>query len=147
MPDAKTVMGSVVVNIYQKVMDISEIITTVEVEGIVDKYPLTNEKLVLEKRYYGYDFTENRDVLKTLANLGPILNVQSVYTEMNAPGWDSAWSTGIPYNLYGIRLTYLGPTSGYPEANPAYTHCAVYSPSYLSTAQVPGSNMILHFNQ
>lgn len=146
LSDATTAKGSVVVNIYQKPMDISEIITTTEVVGVVDKYPLTNPQMVLEKKYYGYDFTENRDVLKTVTNPGTVLNVQSVYNEMNAPAWGSSWDRPQAYNLYNVRLDYLGPTAGYPEANPAYTHCAVYRPWSMSSNTVPDSRMILHFD-
>lgn len=147
LPTAATVVGSVVVGIYQEPKDISEIITVTDVVGIVDKYPLTNPLMVLEKRYYGYDFTEQRDTLKTVASLGPILNVQSVYDEMNGPTWGAAWDRPLAYNLYNASLVYLGPTTGYPEANPAYTHCAVYKPGGMSSGTVTGSSMILHFNQ
>lgn len=147
LPTATTAKGSVVVNIYQKTMDIAEIITTTEVVGVVDNYPLTNPQMVLEKKYYGYDFTSDRDVLKSTAKPGAILNIQTVYDEMYAPAWGSSWDRPQAYNLYNVRRTYVGPTSGYPEANPAYTHCAVFMPWTMSSNTAPYSCMILHFDQ
>lgn len=146
LPGALTIKGSLEVMIYQKVMDLSEIITVNEIDAVVDRFPLSNPLMVLEKKYYGYDFTDVRDTLKVFTNLGPVLNVQSVYDEMSGPTWGSSWDRPQPFNLYGIRLVYLGPTSGYPDANPAYTNCAVYSPGYMSSSTASGSSMILHFN-
>lgn len=146
LSDATTAKGSVVVNIYQKPMDISEIITTTEVVGVVDKYPLTDLKLVLEKKYYGYDFT---DVRETLLNNGyfiavmTILNSESVRTEMSSPMWGSDINP-IPYNFAYPSLVYNGPTAGFQGANLNYTHCRVYRPTSYSTGTV--GQMILHYN-
>ena len=147
MPGSLTLKGSLDVLIYQKVMDLDEIITVHEIDAVVDRFPLSDPLMVLEKKYYGYDFTDVRDKLKVVTPLGPILNVQSVYNEMYAPTWGSSWDRPQAFNLYNIRLVYLGPTSGYTDANPAYTSCAVYSPGFMSASTVAGSSMILHFNQ
>lgn len=147
LPGALTLKGSLTVLIYQKVMDLDEILTVREIDGVIDRFPLSNSLTQLEKKYYGYDFTDVRDSLKVVTPLGPILNSPTVQTEMDAPTWGSSWDRPQPYNLYKIGLQYLGPTSGYPDANPAYTHCAVYVPWSMSSATAPGSAMILHFNQ
>lgn len=139
----KTITGKVKVKLTQKVMDLTEIITVNEVVGVVDKYPTAEQtKFVPIKFYYGADFTEWRDYLKTVSVIAsgygqPYWVVDKLLEIINDPRWESpvTWnsahsSTAPPYSISDCFTPYNGPTSGYPEANPDFTHVLVINAHY-----------------
>lgn len=151
---ATTVKGSVTIYLRQTVKDLADIITTTEVDGVIDKYPMTNSKLVLEKCYYGFDFTEFRDVFSayptgyvlgsvatTMSNL---LNNQVVRDETAGVSWGRAITVWIAYDSNEMRCVYNGPTSGYPEANPDYVNCCIWQDT-RSTNTNKG-RIFMHYN-
>lgn len=151
---ATTVKGSVTIYLRQVVKDLADIITTTEVDGVVDKYPMTNPKLVLEKCYYGFDFTEFRNVFKdypsgyTLGSVSStmfeLINNPVVRAETANISWGRAITVDIPYDANELQCVYHGPASGYPEANPAYTNCCVWKDKRSTNTNL--GRIFMHYN-
>ena len=159
---ATTVKGSVTIYLRQAVKDLADIITTTEVDAVVDKYPLTSSGFVLPKKYYGFDFTEFRDYLKNQSTAqywnempantpmgdgttGYIINHPAVRDEMDSPSWirtGSSYGTD-KFDLTAMQCFYNGPASGWPDANPAYDRVIVWRPiNVVSTV----GHVLMHYN-
>lgn len=169
---ATTVKGSVTIYLRQAVKDLADIITTTEVDALVDKYPLTYSYrslispyddigLVAIKKYYGFDFTEFRNYLKNQSTaqysnymrqdfdfgdgtVGPFINHPIIRSEMDAPLW-KRWdsATDRVLNYNLIICIYNGPASGWPEANPAYDRVVVWKPRDAYSVM---GNILMHYN-
>ena len=169
---ATTVKGSVTIYLRQTVKDLADLITTTEVDALVDKYPLTYSYgsrippyddigLVAIKKYYGFDFTDFRDELKNQSTaqynnymrqnfdfgdgtVGPLINHPIIRSEMDAPLW-IRWDSATAWvlNYNVIICIYNGPASGWPEANPAYDRVVVWNPRDAYSVM---GNILMHYN-
>lgn len=136
LPGALTLKGSLTVLIYQKVMDLDEILTVREIDGVIDRFPLSNSLTQLEKKYYGYDFTDVRSSISwypvghtnTASNtpLTQLLNSATLRNEQSAPAWSWGVAVYIDYDANEMRCVYNGPTTGWPGANTKYKRCCVW---------------------
>lgn len=140
---ALSIAGSLRVYLLQAIKPLDELITVQDVDAIVDKYPLSDVRMQCIKKYYGYDFTDVRDLMVVQggwlkenfvdADGKPVIpmNAPSVLDEMDGPVWQSASGSDPAYLRYNFcRVDYNGPTSGWPEANLNYTHVCVINPQY-----------------
>lgn len=130
--------GAVKVLVTQKVMELEDIVTKVDLDVLKDPYPRTNPKMVYDLRYYGYDFTDQKEVLE-MYNAGyqygnggfplvDMLNSSRVRTETGGPQfvWDAAITPTADHIFYGMRCLYRGPTANYPDANQNYRNVAIW---------------------
>lgn len=130
--------GQLDVDVRQKVMALDEIVQDRELAVLVDKYPLSNELLVAEKKYYHYDFTfspylPNIKAFRAGEAIGPptswaynCLRDADVVQECGDIPWTlSSLAAGAQYNTYQFTSMYNGPTSGYPDANQNFANVCV----------------------
>lgn len=135
---AKSLKGTLRVYTLPKVMPLDELITVQEVDSQKDDYPLSIQNLQVIKKYYGYDFTDRRDYLKTVREgnyLSPnvedngnqyyLTNLPSVISETDGPTWTGGGQQMADFNGGYIKATYNGVTATQPLANKAYTHVLI----------------------
>ena len=144
--------GSVKVKINVKVMPLDEVVVIRDLDLLVEKYSLTNTKVVLERRYYHYDFTDSPHIAALRAEVaGSQLNVNvlndpdvlqecgNIYIYPRVSSY-----TGTKYNIYdtqGSPCIYNGPARNWPEANPNYNYVSVHHPATSCVGY-----FLLHYN-
>ena len=141
--DAITCKGSVVLNIVQKIMTLSDIVLDTDADGVIDSYPLSNELLVLEHRYYNFDFTPWRAVLHTITDPVDTLTIAGI---LNDPGvkedcGNITWDSGT-YSTTGMTCVYNGVAADYEDANPAYGYVVVLR---CPSSGTNGGRIFLHY--
>lgn len=131
-------VGSVKVLVTQKVMQLEDIVTKVDLDVLKDPYPRSNTKMVYDLRYYGYDFTDEKEILEAynagyIYGNGPfsisgLLNSTRVRNETGGPTfvWDAGTTPTEPHVFYNMRCLYRGPTASYPDANQTYRNVAIW---------------------
>lgn len=130
--------GKLRVYTLPKVMPLDELITVQDVDAVKDDYPLSIANLQVIKKYYGYDFTDQRMYLSTIREgnyiyqnidvdgvLYLLPNLPTVIDEMDGPTWMYRGQTTEDFNGAYIRAAYNGVTSAQPLANKAYTHVLI----------------------
>lgn len=138
LPQSKTLKGKLRVYTLPKVMPLDELITVQEVDAQKDDYPLSIQNLQVIKKYYGYDFTDQRQYLKTVREsdylyqsvdvdgvLYHLPNVPSVISETDGPTWTGGGQQMADFNAGYIKAQYNGPTASQPLANKAYSHVLI----------------------
>lgn len=119
MPTATTVAGTLTVQVSQLVKDLSEIVTTLEVDGVIDRYPMSMVGLNVTKMYYGHDFTKHREKLSKfvsgtgMASYGEakavydILVMPDIVEIFGDPGWKCDFSSSY-FDLREVIIRYNG---------------------------------------
>lgn len=133
-----SIKGTLRVYTLPKIMPLDELITVQEVDAVTDDYPLSIANLQVIKKYYGYDFTDQRNYLSGIREgnylystidvdgvMYLLLNLPSVIGEMDGPTWTTNGQQMADFNGGYIKATYNGVTSAQPLANKAYTHVLI----------------------
>lgn len=151
--------GTIEVTIEQKIMPLEEVITIAELDVVKPRLSLQNSLVVLERRFYHYDFRDSGYTANLKAQpvgklpevnnswFQQLLNTADVRQECGNLSW--VWGgywTPNGFNLYLAQCVYNGPTSGYPDSNQQYKSCMVVSiPASSSTVQSVTGYAILHY--
>lgn len=144
--------GSLLVKLKQKVMPLEEIIVYNELPVLNERLSLMNTKLVSERHFYHYDFTDHPLIAALRAAVpGTTLNVDffndpDVWQECGEIRFYPRVSSysGVPFNIYntnGSPCVYNGPARDWPDANPEYKYVAVYNPAVSCVGY-----FLLHYN-
>lgn len=155
----KLYRGSLEVQIVTKIMPLDVVVPLRELSVMVPRLLLSNTKLVNERRYYHFDFSDavNNASLRTMAVgwrhgnsaswFSELITSPEVIQECGGIWWGWGTTGNVAYNLYGVECIYNGPTSGYPDANQNYSKVAVIDEGtgYGSTNTNRGK-LILHYN-
>ncbi len=143
-PDAMSCTGEIVLNVIQTLMTLSDIVVDRDADGVTDDYPLSSSVLVLEKRYYNFDFTPYRAVLQSIADpldiptLVNLLNSNDVKDECGNLSWDG----GV---LESSTFTYVynGTTADYSLSNPSYKYVLAIS---CKSPNTNGGIILMHYD-
>lgn len=148
--------GSVDLQVNIKPMALDAIITELDHDAIVDKYPRTNPKMIYQHRYYGFDFTEFRDEIlrynvgyaygQGVCDVIVRVNSQIVRGETDGPSFE--WYLGTTGHCsYLMSCIYRGTTEGYPDANQKYKYVSVWRPGRLNEPEAKGTGvLLLHYD-
>jgi len=158
-PSNRLYSGNLTVTIKQKVMPLDEIVTVTDLDVVAPRLSLTNSLVVLERRFYHYNFTDTAYLANIKAQqvgklpelndswFQQLLNSADVKQECGNLSW--VWGgywTPNGFNLYLAQCVYNGPTTGWPDANQHYKSCMVVSiPAPSSTVQSVTGYAILHY--
>lgn len=152
--------GTVKVTIEPKIMPLPEIVLDTEYDIITPTFLLTNSKLVLERRYYNYDFSYS-PYIASLRAIKPgqyahavdswyvkMLNDPDVKQECGNITWVwEGYGGSNPYSLYKSTCLYNGPARGHPLANGDYNYVAVFDcPGNMPPHANHVGNFIFHYN-
>lgn len=152
--------GTVTVRVKQRVMSLEEIVINRDLDIIVPRFLLTDPKVVLERRFYNYDFSFS-PYIATLRTMKPtqyahaadswyvkMLNDADVKQECGNIHWQWAGSgSSAPYNLYLSKCLYNGPARDHPLGCPDYNYVAVFScPGSVLPYKNHVGDFIFHYN-
>lgn len=152
--------GTVKITVKQKIMPLDEIVLDTDLEIIEPTFLLTNTKVVLERRFYNYDFTYN-PFIATLRGMKPgqyahdvnswyvqMLNLADVKQECGNISWVwEGFGGRSPYNLYLSKCKYNGPARDYVGACADYNYVAVFDcPGTVAPYGNTVGNFMFHYN-
>lgn len=159
-PASRFYKGQIKVKVKPKIMALDEVVVIRDLDLLVNRFPLTNTKLVLERKYYHYDFTFSPQIasLRAIKTGQYAHGVDTWYTRMlndadlqaeSQPSinwiWEG-WGGGRPYNVYMSTCLYNGPSRDYPDACTRYNYVAVFSCPGTSANQNTVGNLMFHYD-
>ena len=136
-------------------MALDEIITVLDHDGIVDRFPRSESKMRYELRYYGFDFTDYKEIIEkypagfvynsSASDFLAMLNSSEVRGEMGSPTFAPFYAGGQPvaHTYYLMKCEFRGLTTAVPDANQAYKYVAVWTASQ-SAAGI--GRLLLHYD-
>ena len=147
--------GSVDLQVNVKQMALDEVITVLDLDGIVDRFPRSESKMRYELRYYGFDFTDYKEIIgkypagfvynSSASDFLAMLNSVEVRGEMDSPTFAPFYAGGPPvaHTYYLMKCVFRGLTTAVPDANQAYKYVAVWTASQ-SAAGI--GRLLLHYD-
>jgi len=148
--------GSVVVAITPKVIALDLIVINREFPLLTPRLLLSNSLMVLERKYYHYDFTFSPNIADLRACavgwthpyvkswFSDMINDADVRQECGGIWWSWGSINGIQFNLYNMVCEYNGLARNYADANANYKYIAVFKDNESN-----GTNrgrLYLHYN-
>lgn len=152
--------GQIKVKVKPKIMPLDEVVVIRDLDLLVNRFSLNNTKLVLERKYYHYDFTFSPQIA-SLRAIRPgqyahgadtwytrMLNDADLRAEaLPAVNWIwEGWGGQQPYNVYLSTCLYNGPTRDYPDACTRYNYVAVFSCPGTGDKQNTVGNFMFHYD-
>lgn len=159
-PSSRLYKGQIKVKVNPKIMPLDEVVVIRDLDLLENRFSLTNTKLVLERKYYHYDFTFSPQIasLRAIRPGQYAHGVDTWYTRMlNDPDlqaesqppinwiWEG-WGGGRPYNVYMSTCLYNGPTRDYPDACTRYNYVAVFNCPGTSANQNTSGAFMFHYD-
>lgn len=154
--------GQITVKVKPKIMPLDEVVVIRDLDLLENRFPLTNTKLVLERKYYHYDFTFSPYIANLRAikvgQSGPVPGTDGWYRRMLNDAdlraeslpvinwiWEG-WGGSQAYNTYLNVCLYNGPTRNYPDACTRYNYVAVFSCPGTNPNQNTVGNFMFHYD-